>query len=253
MRRRGGHPFHLESLLNVASGCPCAIKNGIVADMNALIVEDDPKQADYLRTALDEFGIGSCVKKDGESGLKAILDGGFDIVLLDIRLPKMNGIDVIQAAKRSGSRTPIILLTVQDAIRIRCTGLDAGADDFLAKPFSFDELKSRINAVLRRSKPQSVPSVLHFEDLDMDTTTHTVTRGKRTIPLTHQEYILLECLLRSPREAVRRQHLIKMVWHCGNISKNVIDVRLCNLRQKINGPEERPLIRTIKGFGYVLD
>ena len=159
--------------------------------MNALIIEDDPKQADYLRTALDEIGIGSCVKRDGESGLATILAGGFDIVLLDIRLPKMNGIDVVQSAKESGNATPIILLTAQDALNTRCAGLDAGADDYLPKPFSFDELKSRINAVLRRARPQKPPSVLRYEDLVMDTTRHTVTRADRQIILSPQEYNLL--------------------------------------------------------------
>ena len=221
--------------------------------MNALIIEDDPKQADYLRTALDEIGIGSCVKRDGESGLATILAGGFDIVLLDIRLPKMNGIDVVRAAKESGNTTPIILLTAQDAINTRCAGLDAGADDYLPKPFSFDELKSRINAVLRRARPQKQPAVLHYEDLVMDTTRHTVTRAGRQIVLNPQEYNLLEHFLKHPHEVLRRTTIIHTVWNCGTISKNVVDVRICSIRQKINGPEERPLIQTIKGFGYVLD
>ena len=221
--------------------------------MNALIIEDDPKQADYLRTALDEIGIGSCVKRDGERGLATILAGGFDIVLLDIRLPKMNGIDVVRSAKESGNATPIILLTAQDALNTRCAGLDAGADDYLPKPFSFDELKSRINAVLRRARPQKPPSVLRYEDLVMDTTRHTVTRVDRQIILSPQEYNLLEYFLKHPHEVLRRTTIIHTVWNCGTISKNVVDVRICSIRQKINGPGDRPLIQTIKGFGYVLD
>ncbi len=221
--------------------------------MNALIVEDDEKQAEYLRIALGEIGISSRIERDGESGLASILTGAHDIVLMDIRLPKMNGIDVVDAVKTSGNKTPIILLTAQDSIKTRCTGLDAGADDYLPKPFSFDELRSRITAVLRRSRPQTNASKLHFEDLVLDTRRHRLSRAGRAITLTPQEYSLLEYFLRHPYETLSRKSLINTVWRCGSISANVVDVRVCCLRNKINGPNDRPLIRTIKGFGYVLD
>lgn len=220
--------------------------------MHALIIEDDGRQAEYLQTALDEIGIDSTVRTDGETGLDTLRAGGFDIVLLDIRLPGVNGIDVVRSAKASGDVTPIILLTAQDSVNTRCAGLDAGADDYLPKPFSFDELKSRINAVMRRSKPQPTPTSLRYGDLVMDTCRHTVTRGGRPVGLTQQEYNLLECFLRDPQGTLTRRQLIGTVWHCGNISKNVVDVRICNLRRKINGPGERPLIRTVQGFGYAL-
>ncbi len=222
--------------------------------MNALIVEDDEKQAEYLQIALEGIGFSSTVERDGESGERAILTGDYTIVLMDIRLPQKNGIQIVHAVKMSGNKTPIILLTAQDAINTRCAGLDAGADDYLPKPFSFDELKSRINAVLRRSQPQQAePSELHFRDLVLDTRLHTLSRGGRPIALTPQEYNLLEFFLRHPFETLSRRQLITSIWHCGSISPNVVDVRVCSLRNKLNGPDDHPLLRTVKGFGYVLD
>ena len=219
--------------------------------MNALIIEDDPKQADYLRTALDEIGIGSCVKRDGESGLATILAGGFDIVLLDIRLPKMNGIDVVQSAKESGNATPIILLTAQDALNTRCAGLDAGADDYVTKPFSKEVLLARIRAALRKDERRSEER-LTLDGLLLDDGTHQVTLDGTEMKLTLTEYRILELLLRHPGRVFDRALIIDRISGGEKtVTERTIDVQMFGLRRKL-GLWARHL-ETIRGVGYRLN
>ncbi len=216
-----------------------------------LIVEDEEKITDFLRRGLMYESYRVDVAHDGQSGLALARENPPDLVILDWMLPGMDGLEVCRRL-RSGGPVPILLLTARDSVADRVLGLDAGADDYLIKPFDFDELLARIRALLRRAQPQS-PEILKFADLSLDTGTRQAFRGERTIDLTAKEYELLELFMRNPRQVLTRDVIFDRVWgYDFGGESNIIEVYVRYLRQKLETGSEPRLLHTVRGVGYVL-
>ncbi len=216
-----------------------------------LIVEDEEKITDFLRRGLVYESYRVDVAHDGQSGLALARENPPDLVILDWMLPGMDGLEVCRRL-RSGGPMPILLLTARDSVADRVLGLDAGADDYLIKPFDFDELLARIRALLRRAQPQS-PEILKFADLSLDTGTRQAFRGERTIDLTAKEYELLELFMRNPRQVLTRDVIFDRVWgYDFGGESNIIEVYVRYLRQKLETGNEPRLLHTVRGVGYVL-
>ncbi len=216
-----------------------------------LIIEDDEAIVRVLQRSLAYEGYNIDSALDGESGLARARDANPDLVILDWMLPGMDGLEVCQRL-RAGGNVPILMLTAKDTIHDRVQGLDAGADDYLVKPFQLDELLARIRALLRRTQPERVP-VLSFADLVLDTATRQAMRKGRTISLTAKEYDLLELFLRHPRQVLTREVIFDRVWgYDFGGESNVLDVYIRYLRQKLEAEGESRLIHTARGVGYVL-
>jgi two-component system response regulator MprA len=216
-----------------------------------LIIEDDEGIVRVLRRALSYEGYTVDTALDGENGLHMARDHHPDLVILDWMLPGMDGIEVCQRL-RSGGSTPILMLTAKDAVQDRVQGLDAGADDYMTKPFELDELLARLRALLRRTQLDRAP-VLSFADLTLDTSTRQASRKQRVIPLTAKEYDLLELFLRHPRQVLTREMIFDRVWgYDFGGESNVLDVYIRYLRQKLESDGEMRLIHTVRGVGYVV-
>jgi two-component system, OmpR family, response regulator MprA len=216
-----------------------------------LIIEDDEGIVRVLRRALSYEGYTVDTALDGENGLYIARDHHPDLVILDLMLPGMDGIEVCQRL-RSGGSVPILMLTAKDAVQDRVQGLDAGADDYMTKPFELDELLARIRALLRRTQLERAP-VLTFADLTLDTSTRQASRKGRTIALTAKEYDLLELFLRHPRQVLTREMIFDRVWgYDFGGESNVLDVYIRYLRQKLETEGEQRLLHTVRGVGYVL-
>ncbi len=222
--------------------------------MNAphiLVIEDEEKITDFLRRGLVYEGYRVNVAHDGPGGLALARDNPPDLVILDWMLPGMDGLEVCRRL-RSGGAVPIIILTARDSVADRVMGLDAGADDYLIKPFSFDELLARIRALLRRAQPQSI-EILKFADLTLDTGTRQAFRGERAIDLTAKEYELLELFMRNPRQVLTREVIFDRVWNYDfGGESNIIEVYVRYLRQKLETNSRSRLLHTVRGVGYVL-
>ena len=220
--------------------------------MRVLVVEDEKRLASFLANGLRETGYAVDVSHDGEDAAHLGGTGLYDIILLDILLPKQSGLEVIRQLRRAGVQTPILCLTARDQPVDKVTGLDLGADDYLAKPFNFAELLARIRALLRRS-PAVAPTKLECDDLLLDPATRKVTRGGSEINLTPREYALLEFLLRRAGSVCTRSALIEGVWDMNFDSlTNVLDVLVNRLRTKVDYPFPKRLIHTVRSVGYVL-
>ncbi len=222
--------------------------------MRILVVEDEPKVAQALREGLEDESYSVEVAHTGEDGFFLANSKQFDLVVLDVMLPGRNGIEVLAAMRKRGVQTPVLLLTARDAIEDRVSGLDAGADDYLVKPFAFPELSARIRALLRRGKQETTAN-LHLEDLQMDLIGHTVIRGAELIPLTTKEYEVLEYLLRHQGEVVSREMLARDVWKetaRHSTLDNVIDVHMVRIRRKVDEGFSKKLVQTVRGVGFVL-
>ncbi|MFC8510660.1 response regulator transcription factor [Streptomyces sp. NPDC057411] len=225
-----------------------------------LIVDDEPAVREALRRSLAFEGYGTEDAVDGLDALAKMESYGPDLVVLDVQMPRMDGLTAARRIRASGSTVPILMLTARDTVGDRVTGLDAGADDYLVKPFELDELFARIRALLRRSAyaaPQSGPrpegDVLSFEDLRMDLTTREVTRGGRPVELTRTEFTLLELFLAHPRQVLTREQILKAVWGFDfEPSSNSLDVYVMYLRRKTEAGGEPRLVHTVRGVGYVL-
>ena len=216
-----------------------------------LIIEDDEGIVRVLRRALSYEGYLVDTAQDGENGLHLARDRHPDLVILDLMLPGMDGMEVCQRL-RSGGNTPILMLTAKDAVQDRVQGLDAGADDYMTKPFELDELLARLRALLRRTQLERAP-VLSFADLTLDTSTRQASRTGRVISLTAKEYDLLELFLRHPRQVLTREMIFDRVWgYDFGGESNVLDVYIRYLRQKLEIEGEVRLIHTVRGVGYVL-
>ncbi|MBI3762435.1 MAG: response regulator transcription factor [Chloroflexi bacterium] len=216
-----------------------------------LVVEDEQRIASMLQRGLIYEGYRVEVAGDGPTGLALARDNPPDIVILDWMLPGMDGLEVCRRL-RAGGPVPILMLTAKDAVADRVQGLDAGADDYLIKPFSFNELLARLRALLRRAAPASA-EVLRFADLSLDTGTHQAFRGERAIELTAKEYELLELFLRHPRQVLTREVIYDRVWDYDfGGESNIIEVYVRYLRQKTESTGEPRLIHTVRGVGYVL-
>lgn len=222
--------------------------------MHILIVEDDRTTADYVSDGLRRSGFVCTHAADGEEGLVAVLHGGYDAVVMDIMLPKLDGLEIIRRARAAGVRTPIIVLSARGSVEAKVTGLEAGGDDYLAKTFSITELVARVQALLRRASATPEATALREADLEVDVVTHRVTRAGRRIDLQPLEYQLLEYLMRNKGRVVSKTTIMERVWdYAFDPHTNVVEVRVSRLRSKITAPGERELIHTIRRFGYVLE
>lgn len=220
--------------------------------MRILLVEDDRKVASFIRKGLTEEGYAVDVAHDGEMGLLMGLDRLHDVIVLDVMLPQKPGFQVLRELRQAKVTTPVLLLTARDAVEDKVQGLDAGADDYLTKPFAFAELLARVRALLRRVKAAQAP-VLQVADLTLDPAARTVKRGGEAIPLTNREFALLEYFLRSPGRVLTRTMIAEHVWdYSFDAGTNVIDVYVNYLRKKIDAGRESKLIHTVRGVGYVL-
>jgi DNA-binding response OmpR family regulator len=218
--------------------------------MRVLLVDDDREVADYVRQGLEEESFSVVVTYDGATGLRLAESSAFDILVLDVMMPFMDGLQLTRNLRRQSIFTPILLLTARDAPEEIVRGLDAGADDYLTKPFSFDVLLARIRARTRKFD-QKAPQ-LRFADLTLDPEKHKAWRGKREIVLTRTEFAILECLLRSAGRVVTRDRLIDTVWSDRQVSENNLDVFINFLRSKVDVLGSPKLIYTERGLGYSL-
>jgi DNA-binding response OmpR family regulator len=219
-----------------------------------LVVEDEKKVATALKQGLEAEGYAVTLAADGEEGFDLVGREPFDLVLLDLALPRRDGVDVLAAMRKRNCMTPVFILTARDSVEDRVLGLDAGADDYLVKPFTFPELLARIRALLRRGRSDAALKLQH-EDLCVDLATRKVARGEHALELTAKEFEILECLLRNRGRTVSRDMLASQVWHVtarATPLDNVIDVTMVRLRRKIDDPFEKKLLRTIRGLGFVL-
>ncbi|HTU02703.1 MAG TPA: response regulator transcription factor [Candidatus Sulfotelmatobacter sp.] len=220
--------------------------------MRILVVEDDRKVAEFVRKGFEEEGYAVDVAGDGETALAIGLDRLHDILVLDIMLPKKAGLDVVRELRRAKIATPVILLTARDAVEDKVQGLDAGADDYVTKPFAFAELLARVRALLRRGTEARLPQ-LQLADLVLDPATRIVRRNAEEIALTNREFALLEYLMRNQGRVLTRTMIAEHVWdYSFDSSTNVIDVYVNYLRKKIDAGRESKLLHTVRGVGYVL-
>jgi DNA-binding response OmpR family regulator len=219
--------------------------------MRVLLVEDDRELAEYVRKGLEEEGYVVDARFDGSAGLKAAELTAFDIIVLDIMLPFINGLEVAKRLRFQNVKTPILLLTARDSSEDIVKGLDAGADDYLTKPFSFDVLLARIRARTRSSTDRRA-LIMRYADLTLDTSKHEVWRNNALLKITATEFAILECLMRGAGRVVTRDHLIASVWGEREITDNNLEVFIRFLRDKVDVPGKKRLIHTERGVGYSL-
>ena len=222
--------------------------------MKLLVVEDEPKTGDYLRQGLVEAGFVVDLARDGIDGLHLGETGDYDLAILDVMLPKLDGWQVLAGLRRAGRGMPVLFLTARDQVEDRVKGLELGADDYLVKPFAFAELLARVRTLLRRGSRNQEPQQLRAADLDLDLMRRRASRGGRHIDLTAKEFALLELLLRRQGEVLPRSLIASQVWDMNfDSDTNVIEVAVRRLRAKVDDPFEPKLIRTVRGMGYVLE
>ncbi|MDP2695364.1 MAG: heavy metal response regulator transcription factor [Gallionella sp.] len=221
--------------------------------MKILIVEDEQKTGDYLKQGLSEAGFMVDLARDGLDGVHLALTDDYDLVVLDVMLPRLNGWQVLQRIRRGGKHMPVLFLTARDQIEDRVKGLELGADDYLVKPFAFSEFLARVRTLLRRGKTNE-PQLFQAADLELDLLRRRVIRAGKRIDLTAKEFALLELLLRHQGEVLPRSLIASQVWDMNfDSDTNVIEVAMRRLRAKVDDGFEPKLIRTIRGMGYVLE
>ena len=220
--------------------------------MRILVVEDDKKVAGFIKKGLEEESYAVDVAYDGEDGLHFGSEGQYDLLILDIMLPKIDGLEILSQLRDQGKDTPILLLTAKDAVDDKVAGLNKGADDYLTKPFAFSELLARVRVLLRRGKAE-VKTTLMISDLTLDLVSHKVNRGGDEIELTGKEYGLLEYFMRNQEKVLTRTMIAEHVWDYNfDTFTNVIDVYINHLRKKIDKGRELKLLHTLRGVGYVM-
>jgi two-component system, OmpR family, copper resistance phosphate regulon response regulator CusR len=221
--------------------------------MRVLVVEDDPKVGAFLQKGLREEQYAVDLVRDGEDALEAGLLHGYDVILLDVLLPRRNGFSVCRGLRARGVRTPILMLTARDTVEDKVAGLADGADDYLTKPFSFEELLARVRALLRRAQDYRTP-FLRVADLELDPVRRQAVRGARRVALTGKEYALLEYLMRNRGRVATETMILEHVWDMNyQGGSNVVNVYINYLRRKIDGEGETKLLHTVRGHGYLLD
>lgn len=220
--------------------------------MRILVIEDQKSLAHTIARRLQEVGYSVDIALDGQEGLNFIQTASYDLIILDIMLPKIDGITLLKLVRNKGVQTPVLCLTAKDSIEDRVTGLDSGADDYLVKPFSFDELLARVRALLRRYSQIKDP-IIQIKDLVIDTNSRKVTRAGKVIDLTSKEYSVLEYLARNKGRVLTRSQIAEHVWNYDfEGTSNIVDVYIRYLRRKIDDGFPEKLIHTIRGVGYML-
>lgn len=221
--------------------------------MRVLIVEDEKRMASFIQRGLKEEGYAVDIAEDGEKGWEYASVNEYDVVILDWMLPKMDGLAVCAKIRESGSRVPVLMLTVRDTVEDKIKGLDQGADDYLTKPFAFDELLARLRALSRRPRDLQTETVLKEGNMTLDLVSHRVSIGQEQVLLSQKEYALLEFLMRRKGQVVTRSQIAEHVWdlHFDPMS-NTIDVYINFLRKKIDGSRKKSRIETLRGSGYRL-
>jgi DNA-binding response OmpR family regulator len=218
--------------------------------MRILLVEDELSISQFIRQGLSESGYAIDVVADGRDALDYALSADYDVLVVDIMIPRLNGLQLVKELRERSIKTPVLLLTARDEIDDRVKGLDAGADDYLTKPFAFPELLARIRALLRRP-PLQTDTVLRVGNLELDTARREIRRAGRQIDLSPREYTLLDYLMRHPRQVLTRTQIAEHVWNFDFVSdSNVVDVYIGYLRRKIDQGAEVPLIQTVRGVGF---
>ena len=221
--------------------------------MRVLLIEDDVTIARLLKEGLEDESYAVDVVNDGSEGYRTAAADDYDVIILDIMLPEMNGYEVCRALRNDGNKTPILMLTARDAERDIVEGLDTGADDYLAKPFSFDVLLARIRALLRRPN-EKLEEILQVGDLKLDPSSKKVTRASQEISLTAKEYGVLEYLMRNKGKVLSKEQIISHVWDFdADVLPNNVELFIMFLRRKIDKPFKSKLIHTVSGFGYKLE
>lgn len=220
--------------------------------MRLLVIEDEHKVANFIKQGLEEEGYAVDHAADGASGLQMALEALHDVIVLDVMLPKLDGLSVLQQLRQANVTTPVLLLTVRATIEDKVLGLDAGADDYLTKPFAFEEFVARVRALLRR-RAETAPPVLQVADLALDPARRVVARGDQKIELTPREFALLDYFMRNPGRVLSRTMIANRVWdYTFDSATNVIDVYVNYLRKKIDTGHDIKLLHTVRGVGYVL-
>lgn len=218
--------------------------------MRVLVIEDSPKMSKALEQGLRQYGFTVDVAERGEAGEERAAGERYEAVVLDLMLPDRDGVAVCRNLRRRGVRTPILVLTALDATQDKVEGLDAGADDYLTKPFDFDELVARLRALMRRGAAGAA-TPLRYADVELDLAQRSVSRAGRPVRLTAREFALLECLMRNADRVLTRTAIIGQVWDLNyQVFSNVVDVCVSSLRRKLDKPFDRPLIHTVLGVGY---
>ena len=221
--------------------------------MRVLLIEDDVTIARLLKEGLEDESYAVDVVNDGSEGYRTAVADDYDVIILDIMLPEMNGYEVCRALRNDGNKTPILMLTARDAERDIVEGLDTGADDYLAKPFSFDVLLARIRALLRRPN-EKLEEIIQVGDLKLDPSSKRVTRASQEISLTAKEYGVLEYLMRNKGKVLSKEQIISHVWDFdADVLPNNVELFIMFLRRKIDKPFKSKLIYTVSGFGYKLE
>lgn len=223
--------------------------------MRILVVEDEERIARFLKKGLEEESYAVDIAPDGLAALDWVAGASYDLILLDVMLPGLNGFELCRLLRERGVASPVLMLTARDEVDDRVTGLDAGADDYLSKPFAFKELLARMRALIRRTTTTATPqTILKLADLQLDTVTHLAYRGERAIELTAKEYALLEYLLHHSRRPLSRTLIREAIWGYDYYgASNVVDVYVRHLRQKLEARGEPALIHTVRGVGYKID
>jgi two-component system copper resistance phosphate regulon response regulator CusR len=240
---------------NLVFDVPCEVHScaTIILIMRVLVVEDEPKTAAFLKKGLTESGFVVDIATDGVEGAHLALTVNYDVIILDVMLPRKNGWSVVQELRRAGTKTPVVFLTARDTVAERVQGLELGADDYLVKPFAFSELLARMRSLLRRSSAERVDT-LRIADLELDLVRHRVTRRNTRLDLTPKEFALLSLFVRRAGEVMSRTLIAEQVWDINfDSDTNVVDVAVRRLRRKVDDPFAQKLIHTVRGVGYVLE
>ena len=219
--------------------------------MKVLLVEDESKVANFISTGLQEEGYTVDMAPDGKKGLELINESTYDIVLLDLMIPEIDGLEVLKRMRASGINTPVLIITAKSSKEDVVKGLDTGSDDYLTKPFSFDELLARTRALLRRSKKAS-PLTLDYGDIILDPYSRKLAIGSKKIELTEKEFLIMEYLLKNSEKPVTRKEIADHVWQTQDDSSNIVDVYINFLRKKMEHLSDKKYIHTVRGVGYIL-
>ena len=221
--------------------------------VRALLVEDDPTIAEFVVRGLREAGLAVDYESDGEAGLAAAMRSPYDVAIVDLMLPKRDGLSLIEELRRKGVATPVLILSARRSVDDRVAGLQTGGDDYLTKPFAFAELLARVQALVRRATRAPEPTTLTVDDVVLDLLSRRVTRAGKPIDLRPREFVLLEYLMRNAGKVVSKTMILSHVWEYSfDPQTNIVDVLVSRLRERIDRPFEKKLVHTVRGVGYVL-